>query len=168
MIRKYDLTKDRPAVDELMVRLQEHFANIDKTKESLPFKDIESANKYMTKMIDDSDSMGGVVLVAEDENEDVIGFVQGVIIDHKHGDDIVFDTTHNERRDGWIGLLYVNENQRGKGIGKALMDSIQEFFVDNGCDTIRLLVLHDNVKTIEIYKKYGFIYHDVEMVKEAK
>lgn len=124
MIREYNDAKDRLAVDELVIRLQKHFANIDTTDESLPFKDIESAHKYMTKMIDDSDKMKGVVFVAVDEIKGVVGFVQGVIVDHKYGDDIVFDTTHDERRDGWIGLLYVDESHRGKGIGKALMDKI--------------------------------------------
>jgi ribosomal protein S18 acetylase RimI-like enzyme len=159
--------RDRANVDSLMNKLQKHFADIDTTRESLEFNNSEDAHKYMQKMIDDSSSMSGAIFVAEENNE-IVGFVQGVIVEHKHGNDAMFDTTHKERKDGWIGLLYVNESQRGKGLGRALMDRMRDHFIENGCDTMRLLVLNDNNHTIEVYKKYGFVYHDVEMVKGLK
>lgn len=168
MIRQYNDKTDRECVNQLMMELQQYFADIDSTKESLPFTGIESAHQYMAKMINDAESMSGAIFIATNDKEEVVGFIQGVIIHHRFGEDVIYDTTHDERRDGWIGLLYVNKNQRGNGFGKALMNKIQEHFIKNNCDTIRLLVLHDNSKAVDIYKKYGFIYHDVEMVKKIK
>ena len=166
MIRRFN-SQDRDSVDRLMVRLQEHFAKVDTSNESLPFKDLDSAHDYMQRMLNDSDSMGGVAYVAEEAGR-IVGFVQGVIVSHHLGDDIVFDTTHLPRKDGWIGLLFVGPEQRGRGIGRQLMDKIKTHFESEGCDTLRLLVLSDNTHTIEIYKKYGFIEHEVEMVRKLK
>lgn len=166
MIRRFD-SQDRESVDRLMIKLQEHFARVDTSNESLPFKDLSSAHDYMQRMLDDSDSMSGVVYVAE-EIGNIVGFVQGVVVNHRLGDDIVFDTTHLLRKDGWIGLLFVEPEQRGRGIGRQLMDKIKSHFVSEGCDTLRLLVLSGNTHTIEVYKKYGFIEHEVEMVRKLK
>lgn len=150
-----------------MVELQEHFAKVDTLEESLPFKDRKSAHDYMQKMIDDSESMDGVIYVAEEAGS-VVGFVQGVVINHSPGDNVVFDTTHIPRKDGWIGLLFVEPGHRGMGVGQKLMDKIKIYFENKGCDTLRLLVLSDNTHAIEIYKKYGFIKHEVEMVRKLK
>ena len=166
MIREFN-PQDRKAIDRLMVKLQKHFAEVDMTKESLPFKDQKVAHDYMQRMIDDSGSMNGVIYVAEEANS-IIGFIQGVVINHRPGDDVVFDATHIPRRDGWIGLLFVEPSHRAKGIGQKLMDKIKNHFENEGCDTLRLLVLSDNTHVIEIYKKYGFIKHEVEMVRKLK
>lgn len=166
MIREFN-SQDRSAVNRLMVKLQEHFAEVDTLEESLPFKDQKSAYDYMQRMIDDSKSMSGVIYVAE-EAGNIIGFVQGVVVNHRSGDDIVFDTTHTPRKDGWIGLLFVESGHRGRGIGQELIDKIKNYFEHEGCNTLRLLVLSDNTHAIEMYKKYGFIKHEVEMVRKLK
>lgn len=166
MIRKLK-PEDRETLDELMIKLQMHFAEVDTLGESLPFKNLEDGHSYMQRMINDSDSMDGVVYVAE-EMDKIVGFVQGVIVDHQPGGDIIFDTTHAPRKDGWIGLLFVEPEQRGKGIGRLLMDEIKKHFESEGCHTLRLLVLSDNTHTIEIYKKYGFVKHETEMVKKLE
>lgn len=166
MIRKLK-PEDREALDGLMTKLQMHFADVDVSGESLPFKNSEDAHSYMQRMIDDSNSMDGVVYVAE-EMDRIVGFVQGVIVDHQPGGDIIFDTTHAPRKDGWIGLLFVEPEQRGKGVGRLLMDEIKKHFESEGCHTLRLLVLSDNTHTIEIYKKYGFVEHETEMVKKLE
>jgi ribosomal protein S18 acetylase RimI-like enzyme len=164
IIRKYE-AKDIEMLNDMMMKLQSHFAKIDSTGESLEFKDINAVCKYMQKMRDDVDNMNGIMLVAED-NGDIVGFVQGVIVEHKFGTNIIYDTTHKERKEGWIGLLYVDNNQRGKGFGLQLIEEIKKYFVQEGCETIRVKVLNDNHRTVEIYKKYGFVYHDVVMVKK--
>ena len=166
MIREFN-PQDRKTIDRLMVELQEHFAKVDTLEESLPFKDQKRAHDYMQKMIDDSESMDGVIYVAEEAGS-VVGFVQGVVINHSPGDNVVFDTTHIPRKDGWIGLLFVEPGHRGMGVGQKLMDKIKIYFENKGCNTLRLLVLSDNTHAIEIYKKYGFIKHEVEMVRKLK
>ena len=159
--------KDRAAIDELAIKLHAHFAQVDDTAESLPFANLRGAHSYMQQMIDDSENMNGAMYVAE-ENGEVVGFIQGVIIDHQPGQDAVFDAVHEPRKDGWIGLLYVEPEQRGSGIGRALLDEMKRYFQSKNCDTLRLKVLNGNQRAIAFYEKYGFTAHEVEMAKRLK
>lgn len=161
MIREIDIN-DRKYIDEMQFELQKYFSEIDQTHESLPYSDIDSAHHYMQKMIDDANNMHGKIFVAEWKNQ-IIGFIQGVIIDHKKGDDIFYDLSHNPSKEGWIGLLFVKPEHRGSGIGKKLLDKMKDYFKSENCTSIRLLVLSDNKRAIAVYEKNGFIRHDLEM-----
>ena len=155
--------KDRVAINELAIKLHAHFAQVDDTVESLPFISSRDAHGYMQRMINDSENMDGAIYVAE-ENGQVIGFIQGVIIDHQPGQDVVFDAVHAPRKDGWIGLLYVEPEQRGSGIGQALLDEMKRYFQSKNCDTLRLKVLSSNRRAIAFYEKYALTVREIEMV----
>ena len=155
--------KDRAAIDELAIKLHAYFAQVDDTAESLPFTSSRDAQDYMQRMINDSENMNGAMYVAE-ENGEVVGFIQGVIIDHQPGQDAVFDAVHTPRKDGWIGLLYVEPEQRGSGVGRALLDEMKRYFQSKNCDTLRLKVLSGNQRAIVFYEKYGLTAREIEMV----
>ena len=143
---------------KMQFELQEYFSEIDRTRDSLPYKSIEDARQYMQKMIDDANNMDGKIFVAE-EKDQIIGFVQGVIIEHRKGDDL----THNPSKEGWVGLLFVKSEYRGSGTGKQLLDEIKNYFISKNCTSIRLLVLSDNKHAVAVYEKNGFMRHDLEM-----
>lgn len=102
--------------------------------------------------------------ILQKKNNHVVGFIQGVIIEHNKGDDELYDLSHNPSKEGWIGLLYVKTRYRGGGIGQKLLDKMINYFKTNKCTSIRLLVLSDNEHAIAVYKKNGFMCHDLEMV----
>ena len=162
MIREMDI-KDREDIDRMQFELQKYFSKIDRTHESLPYKDIDDAHRYMQKMLDDVENMNGKVFVAEKNNQ-VVGFIQGVIIEHKKGDDEKYDLSHNPSRDGWIGLLFVKPEHRSSGVGRELLDKMKNYFKSKECTSVRLLVLSDNTHAVSVYKKNGFLCHDLEMV----
>lgn len=164
MIREFQ-ANDRKDLDEMQFELQKYFSEIDQTHESLPYKATSDAHLYMQKMLDDAKNMNGKVLVAEEKGK-VIGFIQGVIIEHKYGDDKFYDLSHNPSKEGWIGLLFVKPKYRGKSIGQELLNKMKVYFRSENCKSIRLLVLFDNKYAINVYKKNGFIPHDLEMVLE--
>jgi ribosomal protein S18 acetylase RimI-like enzyme len=60
-------------------------------------------------------------------------------------------------------LLYVDEEFRGQGWGRKLLDEMKNYFAQNNCDSMRLLTLSGNASTIKIYEKYGFKVHEAEM-----
>lgn len=163
MIREFT-TVDRPAIDELQRQLQAYFAKIDLTKESLAYENIAAAHKYMDQMLSDAKNMNGQVYVAEQDNQ-VVGFIQGVIVEHKSGDDPIFDLVHAPRKEGWIGLLFVQPEYRSHGFGAKLLAKIQDYFKSQNCDCVRLLVLANN-DAVDFYKHNGFLPHDLEMVKK--
>ncbi len=81
MIREM-IPEDRNEINEMQFELQKFFSELDQTRESLSYRSIDDAYYYMQKMIDDTKSMNGKVFVAE-KNNVVVGFIQGVIIEHK-------------------------------------------------------------------------------------
>ena len=164
MIREYR-DNDRQAIDELQYQLQEYFSKIDETKESKTYKSLKKAHLYIEQMIKDAENMNGKIYVAEKDGN-IVGFVQGVIIEHKLGEDPVFDLSHEPRKEGWIGLLFVEPTFRHFGLGKDLMNKIEEYFISQNCDCLRLLTLSSN-NAVGFYKSCNFIPHDLEMVKKT-
>ena len=68
MIREMD-TKDRENIDKMQFELQKYFSEIDQTHESLPYKDMSDAHRYMQKMLDDIKNMNGKVFVSEEDGQ---------------------------------------------------------------------------------------------------
>lgn len=126
MIREMETT-DLNDLIEMQFELQKYFSEIDKTRDSLPYKSIKDARRYMQKMIDDANTMDGKIFVAE-EKDQIIGFIQGVIIEHKKGADTFYDLTHNPSKEGWVGLLFVKPECRGGGTGQQLLDEMKKIF----------------------------------------
>lgn len=65
-----------------------------------------------------------------------------------------------------IGLLAVDNSQRGKGIGKKLMDAAEKWALEHGCVTIFVETQQNNMLACEFYKKRSYhvdqkeyIYH---------
>jgi ribosomal protein S18 acetylase RimI-like enzyme len=158
-IREYQ-KKDFEHIVDLMTMLQSYFKEIDISGEKIEFENRESAEEYVQKALKDDDAMDGKLFVAESEGK-ITGFIQGVII--KHNKDVMFKLTHRKRKDGWIGLLFVNPDARGKGVAQLLISTIREYFKNNGCVSMRLKVDSNNKLALNVYNKYGFKPGDLEM-----
>lgn len=161
-VRAYS-ENDITRLDQLTSDFQEYMVGIDRRHELRSFASLEEAHQYMTKLIADAQDMEGVVYVAEEDGE-IVGFVQGIINRHADSDDVMYHTSHTPTVDGWIGVLYVDSSQRGKGTGRALFDEIKNYFKQEGCQTLRLLVMKDNENSVKFYEKNGMTIRDVEMV----
>lgn len=57
---------------------------------------------------------------------------------------------------GWINYLAVSPDEQKKGIGKALMDAVQERLLTLECPKINLQVRHGNDAVIAFYKAIGY------------
>lgn len=57
---------------------------------------------------------------------------------------------------GEIDSLYLEEDTRGAGIGKELVEAHLAWLHDNGCEKIRLTVSYGNDSVLEFYRKMGF------------
>jgi ribosomal protein S18 acetylase RimI-like enzyme len=58
--------------------------------------------------------------------------------------------------DCWLEDLYVNDEARGTGLGRALIEAAFERARARGCARVQLDVAEDNSRAIEIYGKAGF------------
>ena len=84
-------------------------------------------------------------LVAVDVYERVIGAVLGGF----------------DGRRGWVNHLAVDPNLQGLGIGRALLELIEERLRARGCLKLNLLVAGHNTRVLGFYEKQGFEKDDV-------
>ncbi|MDC9722594.1 MAG: GNAT family N-acetyltransferase [Urechidicola sp.] len=60
----------------------------------------------------------------------------------------------------FLSKIYVLNSERGKGIGKFMMDFLQQKAIENNLHSISLTVNKQNTVAIKAYKKMGFIRTD--------
>lgn len=67
-----------------------------------------------------------------------------------------------------IGGLVVDENFRGKGVGKALVNVVKEWSLEKGVDTVRLRSNTRRTEAHEFYRHLGFALTKVQSVFEIQ
>lgn len=145
-------TEDYPALKQMLINLQDFFISIN--DEYCKFSSATAQN-YLDKIVDDTEKMNGRIILAL-ENERAIGFIQGVIIEKK-------DLQYHPCREGWIGLLYIEDEFRNQDVGRTLMDKMRDYFSANKCDSIKLFCYNQNTTAIDFYQKYGFTVSSLEL-----
>uniref|UniRef100_A0A0K0FTR2 N-alpha-acetyltransferase 30 (inferred by orthology to a human protein) n=1 Tax=Strongyloides venezuelensis TaxID=75913 RepID=A0A0K0FTR2_STRVS len=63
----------------------------------------------------------------------------------------------NGRKEGYIGMLAVEPNYRGQGIGSKLVEKAIEKMKENGCDEVTLETEVTNEGALALYTRFGFI-----------
>lgn len=66
----------------------------------------------------------------------------------------------NNRAD--IGIIAVDSGFRGKGIGKALMVAAENWFLDEGYDSIQVVTQENNKPACGLYKSCGYDIESIE------
>ncbi len=93
------------------------------------------------------------VKVAED-NGNVIGYVWFRVIDSSVG---MF---------GRFEHIFVDKSWRGKGVGRMLMESAEDFFRKSGIKTVKLTVTTTNEDAMKLYEKLGYMTKRYKMEKD--
>ena len=68
-------------------------------------------------------------------------------------------------RRGDITELIVTQKIRSKGVGKALMEKMEAYFKEQGCEWVHVDVFAYNKNAIEFYSRRGYhprMYNDVK------
>lgn len=102
-------------------------------------RDLEAFKKKMSELKLNS----GLLLMAEDEGE-VIGFLRADRGRQKRINHVAYIT---------IGIL---KEYRGRGIGTALLEALEQWSKENGISRMELTVMCHNVEGIRLYRKNGF------------
>lgn len=66
-----------------------------------------------------------------------------------------YANNHSEKK-GYLSLISVDKNHRGKGIGRKLMEIMHGYLHKIGFRQILLEVYNQNHTAIQLYKKYGY------------
>jgi ribosomal protein S18 acetylase RimI-like enzyme len=62
---------------------------------------------------------------------------------------------------GWVYYLATEPEQRGKGIGRALMTAAEVWLYERSCPKIQLMVRNDNSVAMGFYAAIGYEEQDV-------
>lgn len=138
--------KYNEAIKDLLVELQEYIAEIDKEKYNILTNEV---NKYE----------GKIFLAIE--NERVIGLIVGLI---NNEEESTYDFKAPKR--GRVTELVVSKECRSNGIGKQLLDKMEEYFKEVGCKGILIDVFAYNENAQKFYIKNGYFNRNIEVMKK--
>jgi ribosomal protein S18 acetylase RimI-like enzyme len=164
-IREYRKA-DYGKVLESIINFQTYIHKIDTDTLSRDFENKQEAEGYLNQLLDDVEKREGYFYVAEESGK-VVGFIVG-IIERYSKDSAFYYLTHTSGDIGWIGVIYVNDEFRGRGVAQELITMAKEYLASNGCKRIKLLVLDSNKTAVNVYQKLGFQTHDIEMVLDIE
>ena len=83
----------------------------------------------------------GAILVAEDAEGRLLASVY----------------TELRGRHGYVGMLAVDPNHQGGGLGRRLVKAAEERFRAHGCDAVEITVLSLRPELLPIYRRFGFV-----------
>ena len=105
--------------------------------------DLDLAHSFIEQRMANNQS---VIFLALDERGAPVGFTQ------------LYPTFSSvSAQSSWIlNDLYVNSDQRGKGLGKALLNAAKEFAIATGAKGIALETAQDNLAAQKLYESLGY------------
>ena len=152
VIRGYK-TEDKEALISAQYRFQGYLTEIDDLK--LLRCNPGYGEVYTEDMLKKIKERGGKVFVAED-NENIIGFVAGVMDEQSELDKL----GHKTMKYGDVLDLFVEEEFRGTGIGKELMAQMENYFRSQNCKAVMIGVFGPNEKAHKFYEQLGYTDRD--------
>ncbi|MBR4178521.1 MAG: GNAT family N-acetyltransferase [Bacilli bacterium] len=136
-------------VRDLLVELEEYIVSIDKDHLDIVGKDYRE-KMALVDLEDVKNNNGKCYLALIDEK--VVGLVMGCIFPYKEEDYLDFKCPKR----GEVTELIVTKKVRSNGVGKTLMDKIEEYFKSEGCEYITIDVFAYNDSAIKFYNKKGY------------
>ena len=93
-----------------------------------------------------------VIIAIEDEN--IIGYLAGTINEK---------CSYELLQYGEINNMLVDNNYRGSGIGKQLINCFKEYCKSKNINNLKVVASAKNLNAIEFYKKQGFKNFDITL-----
>jgi len=149
---------DFQVVSQLFEDFMDYIINLDDL--GITRKQINYGEKYLQKNIKDVETKNGSFLIAKIDKK-VVGL--GVaVVDELSNDDLIELVPHTPGR---IMELYVDRQYRKHGIGTKIMQMLEKYLVDSGCNTIRIGVFAPNYLAHKLYEKFGYKDRNIDMTK---
>jgi GNAT superfamily N-acetyltransferase len=141
MIIRPAKVEDAERIGQLWLELVAYHRQLD---DNMPLPARDGHLRYASRIRHALNDSYQRILVAEDDGE-VIGYVYGMVID------LVPEMFLTERA-GMVGDIYVEQEHRGTGIGKALMHTMQDWFRLRGVRYYELSVASANQPGIRFWQ----------------
>lgn len=158
MITEYNSIYDEQ-IKDLLVELQNYLIDIDDwhTQILLPQYREEMFKIDKNKV----DKQNGKIYLYVEKN-----VVKGLIIGIVEEKDEIDKLTNDCAKTGSILELVVKSNIRGQGIGKTLLEKMEEYFKSINCRRINIEVFGPNKKGLNFYEKNNYIVRDMIVSKK--
>lgn len=147
-IIEYD-NKYLEEVKDLLVELEEYILSID--EDNLDNLHPEYREKMAVLDLEEIKNNNGKCYLAIEE-EKVIGLIMGYVIIYDKYDYLDYKCP----KSGEVSELIVSKRARNSGIGKNLMNKMEQYFKSINCEYIFIDVFGYNKNVIEFYKKQGY------------
>ena len=143
--------KDIPKMGDLLkqVCLVHHNGRPDIFKVGRKYSDEE-----LKELLEDE---GRPILVSVDENDEVMGYCFCIFQQH------IDNSVLTDIKTLYIDDLCVDENLRGKHIGKELYEAAVAFAKENGCYNLTLNVWSCNQSALRFYEAQGLVPQKIGM-----
>lgn len=136
-------------VKDLLVELEEYILSID--EDNLDNLHPEYREKMAILDLEEIKNNNGKCYLAIEE-EKVIGLIMGYVITYDEYDYLDYKCP----KSGEVSELIVSKRARNSGIGKSLMNKMEQYFKSINCEYIFIDVFGYNKNAIEFYKRQGY------------
>ena len=157
MIIEYDMQYDEQ-IKDLLVELQNYLIDIDDWHTQVMLPEYREGN-FQMDLRKVNNQEGKIYLAIE--NELIIGLIMGVVEEKNEIDKLTNDCA----KTGSVIELIVKNNIRGNGIGKILLDKIENYFKSINCKRVNIEVFGPNKKGLNFYEKNDYIIRDMIVSK---
>jgi GNAT superfamily N-acetyltransferase len=154
-IREARLPDDKPAILDFIMALQrfEHAVEPDRRT------DAEVAPAFFDVLMRRIEEKNGRSFIAEAATGKPLGWAAA----HESENEIY--VAEEERRFGWISELYVTEEARKSGVGRALIQACEHWARERGLKLIMIGALAGNARAFEVYRAAGYAPYATELRK---
>lgn len=159
IFRKVEL-KDKERVIEIEKEFGRFSASQNFNEHLNPISCTDIPESHFIKNFEDAFSENKFFYVAED-GENIIGVIEAEIVENLYDKDVF-----REANVGYINSLFIDEQHRGRGVGKTLINEAIKWIKSRGVNLCALSVVSKNISAIETYKRLGFKEERIRMYKE--
>ncbi len=156
-IRKYRST-DRKYLVSLMEALQDYLVGIDPLHRLLRLSNY--GDTYTDALLQKIQDSKGIIYLAQKQCE-VVGCIAGAIATQSEEERVGVIPS----KAGRILELMVMDEQRHQGIGAALMKRLENYFLKQHCDIVRVEVFVPNTIARNFYAKSQYADRSIDMIK---
>lgn len=159
IIREYR-PDDVSAIITCLEKLQDHVTEVD--NEHLLYQHPAGFGpKYTEYVMEKVKKYNGTIMVAEKESQ-IVGFAAGII--EEFPPDIIL--MHKPHISGRIIEIFVDSHFRGAKIGSRLVEKMEEYFREKGCEYARIEVLKHNTGSHRFYNRHGYEDRMIDTIKK--
>ncbi len=146
-------------IKDLLVELQNYLVDIDNWNTQIMHPNYRDEN-FKLDMNKIQNFNGKIYLAIE--NDIVVGLIMGIIEEKDEIDKITNDCA----KTGSVIELIIKNDNRGNGIGKSLLEKMEEYFKSVDCKRINIEVFGPNKEALNFYEKNGYIVRDMIVSKQ--